>query len=130
MPVSAVTQLAVAHLLQNGYVRRNTKAVRNRLARRRAIIHTDLVPALEASGAHVNEMAESNGVDLTLNFDSPAHRNQFADKLRSHGIECGRLESLWSSRDGRTEGLIMSFEHLSDHDFDIVLRTLDSSSAL
>ena len=130
MPVSAVTQLAVARLLQNGHVRRNTKAVRNRLARRRAIIHTDLVPALEASGAHVNEMAESNGVDLTLNFDSPTHRNQFADKLRSHGIECGRLESLWSSRDGRTEGLIMSFAHLSDHDFDIVLRALAGNPAL
>nr|VDG63655.1 GntR family transcriptional regulator [Streptococcus thermophilus] len=130
MPVSAVTQLAVAHLLQNGHVRRNTKAVRNRLARRRAIIHTDLVPVLEASGAHVNEMAESNGVDLTLSFDSSARRGQFTEKLRSHRIECGRLESLWSSGDGRAEGLIMSFAHLSDHDFDIVLRALAGNPAL
>lgn len=124
MPVSAVTQLAVAHLLQNGHVRRNTKAVRNRLARRRELIHSELVPVLESHGAHVNEMAESNGVDLTLSFDSSDSRDRFIEGLRANGIECGRLESLWSGQDEREEGLIMSFAHLSDQDFETALRVL------
>ena len=127
MPVSAVTQLAVAHLLQNGHVRRNTKAVRNRLARRREIIHSHTVPLLQAHGARVNEMAEANGVDLTLSFDTPAQRDHFVDSLRLRGIECGRLESLWSGHSrqgGQEEGLIMSFAHLSDADFEHVRRLL------
>lgn len=124
MPVSTVTQLAVAHLLQNGHVRRNTKAVRNRLSKRRAIIQADLVPVLEARGAHVKEMAESNGVDLALTFVSPAHRDAFVADLRTAGIECGRLESLWSGQEQRPEGIIMSFAHLSDQDFDAALQTL------
>lgn len=124
MPVSAVTQLAVAHLLQNGHVRRNTKAVRNRLTKRRAIIQADLVPVLEARGAHVSEMAESNGVDLALTFDSSNDRDAFAAALRADRIKCGRLESLWSGPEQQHEGIIMSFAHLSDQDFDTVLRTL------
>ena len=124
MPVSVVTQLAVAHLLQNGHVRRNTKAVRNRLSKRRAIIQANLVPVLEARGAHVKEMAESNGVDLALTFVSPAHRDAFVADLRTAGIECGRLESLWSGQEQRPEGIIMSFAHLSDQDFDAALQTL------
>ena len=124
MPVSAVTQLAVAHLLQNGHVRRNTKAVRNRLSKRRAIIQADLVPVLEARGAHVSEMAESNGVDLALTFVSPGHRDAFVADLQAEGIECGRLESVWSGQEQWHEGIIMSFAHLSDQDFDTALRAL------
>lgn len=118
MPVSAVTQLAVTHLLQNGQVRRNTKAVRNRLDKRRAIIQAELVPALEARGAHVREMAESNGVDLAITFPGFARQYQFVKKLRANGIECGRLNLLWSGQGIREDGLIMSFAHLEDNAFE------------
>ena len=72
-------------------------------------------------------MAEANGVDLTLSFDTPAQRDHFVDSLRLRGIECGRLESLWSGHSrqgGQEEGLIMSFAHLSDADFEHVRRLL------
>ncbi|WP_087117920.1 MocR-like pyridoxine biosynthesis transcription factor PdxR [Corynebacterium urinipleomorphum] len=114
MPVSAVTQLAIAHLLRNGHVRRNTKAVHNRLSRRRAVIEADVIPQLTGRGAVVTEMAEANGVDLAVTFSEAAARDGFARQLAEHGIEGGRLDALWSGRD---DGLILSFAHLSDHDF-------------
>lgn len=126
MPVSAVTQLAIAHLLRNGHVRRNTKAVHNRLARRRDVIAERIIPQLAAHGASVTEMAESNGVDLAVTFpDSPA-RDDFARDLRQRGIEAGRLDTLWSGRD---DGLILSFAHLSEPDFERVCRELEAMSA-
>lgn len=125
MPVSAVTQLAIAHLLRNGHVRRNTKAVHNRLAKRRDIIGARIIPQLVARGAEVTEMAESNGVDLAVTFpDSPA-RDDFARDLRQRGIEAGRLDALWSGRD---DGLILSFAHLSEPDFERVCRELEAMS--
>lgn len=123
MPVSAVTQLAIAHLLRNGHVRRNTKSVHNRLARRRDVIAARIIPQLAAHGASVTEMAESNGVDLAVTFpDSPA-RDDFARDLRQRGIEAGRLDALWSGRD---DGLILSFAHLSEPDFERVCRELEA----
>lgn len=125
MPVSAVTQLAIAHLLRNGHVRRNTKAVHNRLARRRDVIAARIIPQLAVHGASVTEMAESNGVDLAVTFpDSPA-RDDFARDLRQRGIEAGRLDALWSGRD---DGLILSFAHLSEPDFERVCRELEAMS--
>lgn len=121
MPVSPVTQLAVAHLLRNGHVRRNTKAVHNRLSRRRALIEADVIPQLTGRGAVVTEMAESNGVDLAVTFTDSAARDGFARELAEHGIESGRLDALWSGRD---DGLILSFAHLSDPDFQRVCGVL------
>lgn len=121
MPVSAVTQLAIAHLLRNGHVRRNTKAVHNRLSRRRALIEADVIPQLTGRGAVVTEMAESNGVDLAVTFTDSAARDGFARELAEHGIESGRLDALWSGRD---DGLILSFAHLSDPDFQRVCDVL------
>ena len=123
MPVAAVTQLAIAHLLRNGHVRRNTKAVHNRLAKRRSIVAAKIVPALTARGAVVTEMEGSNGVDLAVAFDSPADRDRYARALAAHGIESGRLDTLWSGRD---DGLIVSFAHLSEPDFNQVLEIMSS----
>ncbi|GAB3074692.1 PLP-dependent aminotransferase family protein [Corynebacterium aquatimens] len=114
IPVSAVAQLAVAHLLRDGHVRRNTKAVRNRLAARRSTIQADVLPALHARGITVTEMAETGGVDLALSFPDAESRESFTAALADRGVECGRLESLWS---GQTDGLIMSFAHVDDADF-------------
>lgn len=126
MPVSAVTQLAIAHLLRNGHVRRNTKAVHNRLARRRNVIAELIIPHLAAHGASVTEMAESNGVDLAVTFPDSSARDDFARDLRQRGIEAGRLDTLWSGRD---DGLILSFAHLSEPDFERVCRELEAMSA-
>ena len=123
MPVAAVTQLAIAHLLRNGHVRRNTKAVHNRLAKRRSIVAANIIPALTARGAAVTEMESSNGVDLAVAFDSPADRDRYARALAAHGIESGRLDTLWSGRD---DGLIVSFAHLSEPDFNQVLEIMSS----
>lgn len=125
MPVSPVTQLAIAHLLRNGHVRRNTKAVHNRLARRREIIGSLIVPRLTQRGAAVTEMAESNGVELAVTFPGTDARDEFARFLADRGIETGRLDALWSGRD---DGLIMSFAHLSDQDFQRVCAVLGSLS--
>lgn len=121
MPVSVVTQLAIAHLLRNGHVRRNTKAVHNRLARRRRAIGERIIPQLTQIGATVTEMAESNGVDLAVTFPGTRARDAFAADLLSEGVESGRLDSLWSGRD---DGLILSFAHLSEPDFERVCDVL------
>ena len=123
MPVSAVTQLAIAHLLRNGHVRRNTKAVHNRLARRREIIASEIIPRLSQRGAVVTEMAEANGADLAVTFNTPKARDAFASELAAHGIEIGRLDTLWTGRD---DGLILSFAHLTEPDFNRVLKVFDS----
>lgn len=123
MPVSAVTQIAIAHLLRNGHVRRNTKAVHNRLARRREVIASEIIPRLSQCGAVVTEMAEANGVDLAVTFNTPQARDAFADEFAALGIEIGRLDTLWSGRD---DGLILSFAHLTEPDFNRVLKVFDS----
>ena len=119
MPVAAVTQLAIAHLLRNGHVRRNTKAVHNRLAKRRETISATVIPQLIDRGARVTEMAESNGVDLAVTFPTPARRDAYAHALAEKGIEIGRLDALWSGRD---DGLIISFAHLSEPDFERAIK--------
>ena len=126
MPVAAVTQLAIAHLLRNGHVRRNTKAVHNRLAKRRKIVAAEIIPQLTRHGATVTEMAESNGVDLAVTFPSPSARDTFARQLADQGIESGRLDALWSGRD---DGLVVSFAHLSESDFRTVLEVMRSGSS-
>ncbi|MBP3947503.1 PLP-dependent aminotransferase family protein [Corynebacterium sp. Marseille-P3884] len=126
MPVAAVTQLAIAHLLRNGHVRRNTKAVHNRLAKRREIVAAEIIPQLLRHGATVTEMAESNGVDLAVTFPSPSARDTFARQLADQGIESGRLDALWSGRD---DGLVVSFAHLSESDFRKVLEVMRSGSS-
>lgn len=118
MPVSAVTQLAVAHLLRNGHIRRNTKTVRNRLERRRCVLAETVIPVLNNAGASVTEMAESNGVDLVVKLSSTAERDEFAQLLATEGIESGRLDALWSGHD---DGLILSFAHISEDDFKEVI---------
>ena len=125
MPVSPVTQLAVAHLLRNGHVRRNTKAVHNRLAKRREVVAAEIIPQLIQRGAAVTEMAESNGVDLAVTFPTPTARDAYTRELADKGIESGRLDALWSGRD---DGLIVSFAHLTEPDFRRVVEVMRSGS--
>ena len=117
MPVATVTQRAIAHLLDRGYVRRNARAAHNRLARRRKAVAATVVPALEARGARVT-VPEAGGADVTAEFPTVALRQQFEDQLAASGVECGHESSLWS---GGGDGLVLSFSHLTDEDFEYAL---------
>ena len=106
MPVSAVTQRAIASLLRGGYVRRNTKATHARLAKRRVILESRVLPAL-AQVASLAQLSDGTGADLITHFPTCAHRNHFASVLARVGFEAGHVDT----------ALTMSFAHLSDQDF-------------
>lgn len=122
MPVSPVTQRAIANLLDGGYVRRNTRAVHSRLARRREVLGDAICPALEALGANAIEKDASTGVDLAVRFPTPAAEERVVDWLAARGIECGKIGASESG------GLIMSFAHLDDDDFERVRNEFSSVS--
>lgn len=118
MPVSAVTQRAIAALLRGGYVRRNTKAMHARLAKRRAALAADTLPALAAAGA-VAELTDGSGADIIVRFPTLAARDRFASLLVDAGFEAARLDTMWTSSSQAEvhNALTMSFAHLSDQDF-------------
>lgn len=113
MPVSAVTQRAIAHLLRSGTVRRTTRAAHARVARRRRVLEVEVLPALRrVPGAEVR-MSAPSGVEVQLLFDAPEPRTTFHAALQAAGLAPGAVESLWSAGDG----IVMSFAHLSDAEF-------------
>ena len=122
MPVSAVTQRAIASLLRGGYVRRNTKATHARLAKRRAILESRVVPALAKVASHA-QLSDGTGADLIAHFPTRGHRNDFAGVLARSGFEAGRADT----------ALTMSFAHLSDQDFNrainAIVETLENTDS-
>lgn len=125
IPVATVTQRAIANLLAGGYVRRSTRSAHNRLARRRDAVTATIVPVLKAQGAHVT-VPESGGADVTATFASLAEREKFEARLAARGVECGHESSLWS--DGG-EGLVLSFSHLTDGDFDAAISAVSATAS-
>lgn len=125
MPVSAVTQRAIANLLQGGVVRRTTRTVHLRLAKRRERLEKDLFPALGHLDCEV-QLSNTGGADLTVRFPSEVVQQRFEDSLLRLGVECGHKAALWS--DGGS-GLVLSFAHLSDGDFERALRAVVSAEA-
>lgn len=107
MPVSTVTQHAIAHLLNAGDVRRTTKKVHARLVERREILNSTVFPALRAAGARLKYSEDSLGVDAIVDFADGAEAAAFDARLARGGLTCGRTGA----------GLILSFGHLSDEDF-------------
>lgn len=122
MPVSTVTQRAIALLLDGGVVRRTTRAVHRELARRRSVLSERVIPALEQVDAEA-QLAPGDGADVTVHFLTVQQRDEFEYSLITQGVECGRESALWT---GGGDGLVLSFAHLSDTDFtravDAVLR--------
>lgn len=114
MPVSAVTQRAVAHLLRGGYVRRNTHAVHARLAARRDVLEADLLPALRGMGAAA-ELSGAVGADAVVSFASEERTDEFEALLTQAGYEAGRLP----------RALILSFSHLDEVEFSTALEKLE-----
>ncbi len=123
MPVSSVTQHAIAHLLDGGYVRRNTKAVHSRLLRRRRVIQERVIPALRQLGAEAVAGKDTVGVDIAVTFLDARLEAEFRNRLSDAGVECGRLAA--SSSEPRV-GCVLSFAHLSDDDFEMAVSTLAS----
>ncbi|WP_165165197.1 PLP-dependent aminotransferase family protein [Corynebacterium qintianiae] len=120
MPVSPVTQHAIARLLEGGFVRRNTKSVHSRLAHRREILSTSVLPALRLLGADIIEREESLGVDMVVRFSERSAQADFVATLTRLGVECGEVGTQSS------EGLLLSFAHLDDADFDRAVEILSS----
>ena len=125
MPVATVTQRAIANLLVGGYLRRSTRAAHNRLSKRRAILAETLVPVLEKDGVSVTA-PDAGGADLSVSFSTPELRDRFEEDLAGQGIECGHESSLWS--DGH-DGLVLSFSHLTDLDFDLALTAVTAAAS-
>lgn len=114
MPVSAVTQRAVAHLLRGGYVRRNTRAVHARLAARRDVLESDLLPILREMGVQA-ELSGSIGADAVVSFESEERMQEFEAFLAGAGYEAGRLP----------RALILSFSHLDEAEFAAAVEKLE-----
>nr|WP_245527451.1 PLP-dependent aminotransferase family protein [Corynebacterium lipophiloflavum] len=111
MPVSPVTQYAIAHLLEGGFVRRNTKSTHKRLTERKGTLGRCVLPALRACGAVAIQQEHSFGVDLVVKFpDAPAH-----DAFVAWLAKCGVVGASIS------DGLLLSFGHLSEADFERVV---------
>ena len=113
MPVSSVTQRAIAYLLNDGVARRSSRAVHRGLAQRREVLNERLVPLINGA-----ELAPGDGADLTVRFDTRNERDEFEQRLLEAGIESGHESALWTNSG---DGLVLSFAHLSATDFDLAV---------
>ncbi|MDK6492479.1 MULTISPECIES: PLP-dependent aminotransferase family protein [Corynebacterium] len=113
MPVSSVTQRAIAYLLNDGVARRSSRAVHRGLAQRRKVLNERLVPLINGA-----ELAPGDGADLTVRFDTRNERDEFEQRLLEAGIESGHESALWTNSG---DGLVLSFAHLSATDFDLAV---------
>ena len=120
MPVSSVTQRAIAYLLNDGVARRSSRAVHRGLAKRREVLNERLVPLVNGA-----ELAPGDGADLAVHFDTRKERDAFEQRLLEAGVESGHESALWTNGG---DGLLLSFAHLSASDFDhaveIVVQTV------
>lgn len=121
MPVSPVTQRAIASLLASGHVRRTTKAVHRELARRREILSTEVIPALEQRGAVSGKSKNSPEADLLLTFSGHAERERFTAWIHGCGIECGKVDT------GKGEAFLLSFGHLENAEFTRAVKLLTTA---
>lgn len=121
MPVSSVTQRAIALLLNDGVAHRASRAVHRGLARRREILNERLVPLFDGA-----RLAPGDGADLTVHFDTREERDEFEARLLEAGIESGHESTMWTNSG---DGLVLSFAHLSAGDFDVALSTVAQTLA-
>ena len=124
MPVAGVTQRAIAELLTNGYVRKHTRAMHQRMGRRKAHIERVFARATATPGVEISTMG--SGVDYFLGFADSERATAFEQLLQKSGIGVGHAEKLWSAISPE-HGFILSFAHLSDPDFAFVLDVLSTA---
>ena len=121
MPVSSVTQRAIAHLLNDGVARRASRAVHRGLAQRREVLNEQLVPLFEDA-----RLAPGDGADLTVRFGTREDRDEFETRLLEAGVESGHESTLWTNSG---DGLVLSFAHLTAGDFDVAVDTVAQTLA-
>ncbi|WP_342319735.1 PLP-dependent aminotransferase family protein [Corynebacterium mayonis] len=109
MPVSPVTQYAIASLLDAGQARRNSRTVHKRLLQRRKVIADTLMPAFQAAGATVDDGGETISTDLAVRFAAPEKLSAFRRQLDCAGLGYGTFDE--------SRALHLSFAHLGDGDF-------------
>ncbi|AQQ15242.1 HTH-type transcriptional regulatory protein GabR [Corynebacterium glaucum] len=119
MPVSTVTQRAVAELLRSGAVRRVTRVTHSRVAQRRAVIESSALTTLQSLPGATVRLSDA-GAEVQLLFDDPLHHDSFNRTLRAEGFECAVVQPLPSGGGG----VVMAFAHLADHEFNDAVRAV------
>ncbi|WP_061712613.1 PLP-dependent aminotransferase family protein [Kocuria palustris] len=90
VPVSALTQAAIAHLLDSGYLRRHTRRMRSVYARRRARIRAAFAETRRARLAPMH-----GGVDVVITTDD--EEAAVVGRCRDAGLLVGRRSAYWSA---------------------------------
>lgn len=90
VPVSALTQAAIAHLLDSGYLRRHTRRMRSVYARRR-----DRIRAAFAETRRARLAPMHGGVDVVITTDD--EEAAVVGRCRDAGLLVGRRSSYWSA---------------------------------
>lgn len=90
VPVSALTQTAIAHLLDSGYLRRHTRRMRSVYARRR-----DRIRAAFAETRRARLAPMHGGVDVVITTDD--EEAAVVGRCRDAGLLVGRRSSYWSA---------------------------------
>lgn len=106
MPVSLVTQRALAYFLDSGALSRHTQRMRQIYRRRRRVV----VDAFrDVPGIAVHPM--DGGLHAVIEFDGD--EAAVVDRLAALGVGVGRLSAYWSGADGRS-GLVFGFGAVDD----------------
>lgn len=90
VPVSALTQSAIAHLLDSGYLRRHTRRMRSVYARRR-----DRIRAAFAGTQRARLAPMHGGVDVVITTDDD--EAAVVGRCRDAGLLVGRRSAYWSA---------------------------------
>lgn len=90
VPVSALTQAAIAHLLDSGYLRRHTRRMRSVYARRR-----DRIRAAFAETRRARLAPMHGGVDVVITTDD--EEAAVVGRCRDAGLLVGRRSAYWSA---------------------------------
>ncbi|PZO70387.1 MAG: PLP-dependent aminotransferase family protein [Kocuria palustris] len=90
VPVSALTQTAIAHLLDSGYLRRHTRRMRSVYARRR-----DRIRAAFAETRRARLAPMHGGVDVVITTDD--EEAAVVGRCRDAGLLVGRRSAYWSA---------------------------------
>ena len=90
VPVSALTQAAIAHLLDSGYLRRHTRRMRSVYARRR-----DQIRAAFAETRRTRLAPMHGGVDVVITTDD--EEAAVVGRCRDAGLLVGRRSAYWSA---------------------------------
>ncbi|MCT1590700.1 MocR-like pyridoxine biosynthesis transcription factor PdxR [Kocuria palustris] len=118
VPVSAVTQSAIAHLLDSGYLRRHTRRMRSVYARRRDRIRDAFAGTQRARLAPMH-----GGVDVVITTDDD--EAAVVRRCRDAGLLVGHRSAYWgAASDASDGGIVVGFARTDDEVLSRVLPQL------